>query len=166
MVLCQVLVGLPSWCCCASELLGPVVFLLFLLGLLSQVRSVFLAFPPLVGFAFSLSAVALPQAEAVGFGFCWSPRLSALLTGRCCSFTLDSSSQAWLTGEPSTVFLLLCLPSGCGHPLGSLVSSLTIDRQRRYPLEEFFFCVVASHFVERSWFPYILCLFVRAPSGW
>ena len=45
LVLCQVLVGLPSWCCCASGLLGPVVFLLFLLGHLSQVRSVFFLSP-------------------------------------------------------------------------------------------------------------------------
>ena len=37
------------------------------------------------------------------------------------------------------MFLLLCLPSGCGHPLGSLVSFVTIDRQRRFPLEWFFF---------------------------
>ena len=36
------------------------------------------------------------------------------------------------------MFLLLCLPSGCGHPLGSLVPFVTIDRQRRFPLEEFF----------------------------
>ena len=35
------------------------------------------------------------------------------------------------------MFLLLCLPSGCGHPLGSLVSFVTIDRQRRFPLGEF-----------------------------
>ena len=97
------------------------------------------AFPPLVGFAFRLSAVLLPQAEAVGFGLCWSARLSDLLTSRCCSFTLDSSSLAWLKVEPSTVFLLPCLPSGCGHPLGSLVSSVTIDRLRRFPLEEFSF---------------------------
>ena len=39
------LVGLPSGCCCASGLLGPVVFLLFLLGHLSQVRSVFFLSP-------------------------------------------------------------------------------------------------------------------------
>ena len=45
MVLCQVLVGLPSWCCCASGLLGSVVFLLFLLCHLSQVRSVFFLSP-------------------------------------------------------------------------------------------------------------------------
>ena len=45
MVLCQVLVGLPSWCCCASGLLGPVVFLLFLLCHLSRVRSVFFLSP-------------------------------------------------------------------------------------------------------------------------
>ena len=61
----------------------------------------------------------------------------AFFTGRCCAFNLDSSSLAWLRREPSTVFLLLCLPSGCGHPLGSLVSFVTIDRQRRFPLEEF-----------------------------
>ena len=33
---------------------------------------------------------------------------------------------------------LLCLPSGCGHPLGSLVSFVTIDRQRRFTFGEFF----------------------------
>ena len=33
------------------------------------------------------------------------------------------------------MFLLLCLPSGCGHPLGSIVSFVTIDRERRFPLE-------------------------------
>ena len=115
----------------------------------SSVHDRDMAFPPLVGLAFGLSAVLLPQADAVGFGLCWSARLSDLLTGRCCSFTLDSSSLAWLEREPSTVFLL-CLPSGCGHPLGSLVSSVTIDRQRRFPLEEFFFCAVASHLVVRS----------------
>ena len=82
-----------------------------------------------VGFAFGLRAVPLPQADAVGFGLRWSARLSGLFTGRCCSFNLGSSSLAWLSGEPSTVFLLLCLPSGCGHPLGSLVSFVTIDRQ-------------------------------------
>ena len=38
------------------------------------------------------------------------------------------------------MFILLCLPSGCGHPLGSLVSFVTIDRQRRFLLEEFFLC--------------------------
>ena len=40
LVLCQVLVGLPSWRCCASGLLGPVVLLILMLGHLSQVRSV------------------------------------------------------------------------------------------------------------------------------
>ena len=41
----------------------------------------------------------------------------------------------WLVGEASSVFLLLCLPSGCGHPLGSIVSFVTIDRERRFQLE-------------------------------
>ena len=45
LVLCQVLVGLPSWCCCASGLLGPVVFLVCMLGHLSQVQSVFFLSP-------------------------------------------------------------------------------------------------------------------------
>ena len=37
--------------------------------------------------------------------------------------------------EASPMFLLLCLPSGCGHPFGSIVSFVTIDRERRFPLE-------------------------------
>ena len=138
MVLCQALVGLPLWRCCASGLLGWVTYLRS--GRCSSsVHDRDVAFPTLVGFALRLSAVPLPQADAVGFGLCGSARLSDLLTGWCCSFTLDSSSLAWLKGEPSTVFLLLCLPSGCGHPLGSLVSSVTIGCQRRFPLEEFSF---------------------------
>ena len=103
--------------------------------------------PPADGFAFGLRAVPLPPADAVGFGLRWSARLSDLLQGRCYSFNLGSSSLPWLWGDPSTLFLLLCLPSGCGHPFGSLVSFVTIDRQRRFPLEGFFFWVVASHFV-------------------
>ena len=87
------------------------------------------AFPPLDGFAFGLRAVSMPRADAVGFGLRWSAGLSCLLTGRYCSFNLGFSSLAWLGGETSTVFLLLCLPSGCGHTLGSLVSFVTIDRQ-------------------------------------
>ena len=105
----------------------------------SSVHDRDVAFPPWVGFAFGLRVVPLPQADAVGFGLHWSARLSGLFTGRCCFLNLGSSSLAWLSGEPSTMFLLLCLPSGCGHPLGSLVSFVTIDRQRRFPLEEFSF---------------------------
>ena len=41
LVLCQVLVGLPAWRCCASGFLGPVLFLVFMFGHMSQVRSVF-----------------------------------------------------------------------------------------------------------------------------
>ena len=152
LVLCRVLVGLQSWSCCSSGLRGSVVFLVCRLGHLSLVQSVFFlsprswrCFPYLVGFAFGLRAVPLPPADTVGFGLRWSARLSDLLQGRCCSFTLGSSSLAWLCGDPSTLFLLLRLPSGCGHPLGSLVSFVTIDRQRRFPLEGFFFWVVASH---------------------
>ena len=45
LVLCRVLVGLPSWGCCASGLLDPVVFLVCILGHLSLVRSVFFLSP-------------------------------------------------------------------------------------------------------------------------
>ena len=47
LVLCRVLVGLPSWSCCASGLLGPVVFLVCILGHLSLGRSVFFLSPRL-----------------------------------------------------------------------------------------------------------------------
>ena len=57
---------------------------------------------------------------------------------------LGSSSLTWLWGDPSTLFILLCLPSGCGHPFGSLVFFVTIDHQRRFPLKGFSFWVVAS----------------------
>ena len=40
----------------------------------------------------------------------------------------------WLVWEAPTVFLLHCLPSGCGHPFGSIVSFVTINRERRFPL--------------------------------
>ena len=49
----------------------------------SSVHDRDVAFPPLVGFAFGLRAVSLPQADAVGFGLRWSARLSGLLTVRC-----------------------------------------------------------------------------------
>ena len=49
----------------------------------SSVPDRYVASPPLVGFAFGLSAVPLPQAADVGFGLCGSPRLSSLLRGRC-----------------------------------------------------------------------------------
>ena len=173
LVLCRVLVGMPLGSCCFSGLRGSVLCLVCMLvtclwyGLCSSsVHDCGVAFPTLVGFAFGLRAVPLPPADAVGFGLLWSARLSDLLQGRCCSFNLGSSSLPWLWGDPSTLFLLLCLPSGCGHPFGSLVSFVTIDCQRRFPLEGFFFWVVASHFGVVSSFPYVLCQFVRAPGGW
>ena len=69
LILCQVLVGLPSWGYSASGFLGPVVFLVF----------PFVRGP-------------LPQADAVGCGLRWSGRMPRLLTGRSCSFVLGSSS--------------------------------------------------------------------------
>ena len=63
------------------------------------------------------------------------------------------------------MFLLLCLPSGCGHPLGSIVSFVTIDRTK-VSIGGVFFYDVASHLGVVSSFSYVLCRFVVAPSGW
>ena len=30
--------------------------------------------------------------------------------------------------------MLLCIPSGCGHPLGQKFLLVTLDRERRFPL--------------------------------
>ena len=64
------------------------------------------------------------------------------------------------------MFLLLCLPSGCGHSFESLVSFVTFDRIRRWPLEEFFFCVGTSRVGVRSYFARVLGHLVIAPKGW
>ena len=112
----------------------------------------------------------LPQSAIVTLlSLLWMGLLLALVWSHCLRLTLWASAfvgphgcpafsrvgtapstwvpllWTWLRGEASTVFLLLCLPSRCGHPLGSLVSFVTIDRQRRFPLEGVFFCEVASH---------------------
>ena len=58
LVLCQILVGLPSWGCSASGFLGPAVFLVFTMGspvsgrdcVLPQSAIVTFAFPPFGGF--------------------------------------------------------------------------------------------------------------------
>ena len=95
----------PGTCCFLELSLGsslslPVLtaglrWLRFILGCPPSVASLWrvltwfsvhdhdVAFPPLVGFAFGLIVVPLPQADAVGFGLCWSARLSGLLTGQC-----------------------------------------------------------------------------------
>ena len=126
LVICQVLVGLPSWHCCASGFLDP--------GL--HVRS------PVSG-----RVCVLPQSAIVTLlALLWVGLLLALVRGPCLRLTLWASTcvgpggcpafsrvcpapstwvpllWTWLVGEASTVFLLLCLPSGCGHPLGSIVS--------------------------------------------
>ena len=75
LVICQVLVGLPSWRCCASGFLDPLAILVFTLVPLSQVGSVFFLSPRSwtllsllwVGLLLAFSAGSLPQADAVGF---------------------------------------------------------------------------------------------------
>ena len=60
------------WCCALSACLVTCLWY----GLCScSVHNRDVAFPTLVGFAFSLRAVSLPQADAVGFGLRWSARL-------------------------------------------------------------------------------------------
>ena len=64
LVLCQVLVGLPSWGCSVSGFLGPVVFLVFTMGspvsgrdyVLPHSTIVTFAFPPLVGLTIGFRA--------------------------------------------------------------------------------------------------------------
>ena len=60
----------------------------------------------------------LPQAAAVFFGMRSSWRLSLLLTGCSCSFALGSSSLDLVGVGCFNRSPLLCIPAGCGHPLG------------------------------------------------
>ena len=60
----------------------------------------------------------LPQAATVFFGMRSSWRLSLLLTGCSCSFAQGSSSLDLVGLGGFNRSLLLCIPSGCGHPLG------------------------------------------------
>ena len=65
----------------------------------------------------------------------------------CSTFSrVGADPSTWVTllwpgceGSLPPCYFSSCLPSGCGHPLGSLVSFVTIDRQRRFPLEGFSF---------------------------
>ena len=116
-----------------SPVSGPVC-------VLAQSTIVTLLSLPWLGFAFSVRAVSLPPAASGSFGLRWPARLPPFSR-------VGAAPSTWvpLLWPGCVGFLLLCLPSGCGHPFGSLVSFVTIDRQRRFPLEGFFFWVVASH---------------------
>ena len=130
LVLCQVLVGLPSWGCSASGFLGPAVFLVFPMGSPVSGRDCVLPQSMIVTFAFP------PFGEFDYWPLCGVPCLRLTLCasacvgpGGCPSFSRVGPAPSlwvlllwtWLVWEASTVFLLLCLPSGCGHPLGSIV---------------------------------------------
>ena len=126
LVLCQVLVGLPSWGCSASGFLGPAVFMVFTMGspvssrdcVLPQSAIVTKAFPPSGGFG-SWPSCGVPCLRLV---LCSS---ACVGPGGCPSSQVGPAPShwvpllwTWLVWEASTVFLLLCIPSGCGHPLG------------------------------------------------
>ena len=129
LVLCQVLVGLPSWGCSASGFLGPAVFLVFTMGspfsgrdcVLPQSAIVTFAFPPFGGFDYWPSCGVPSLRLTLCASACVGP-------GGCPSFSQVGPAPSpwvpllwtWLVWEASTVSLL-CLPSGCGHPLGSIV---------------------------------------------
>ena len=131
LVLCQVLVGLPSWGCSASGFLGPSVFLVFTMGspvsgrdcVFLQSAIVTKAFPPPGGFD-SWPSCGVP---CLRLKLCAS---ACVGPGGCPSFSRVGPAPShwvpllwtWFVWEASTVFLLLCIPSGCGHPLGSIVS--------------------------------------------
>ena len=143
LVLCQILVSLPSWGAVPMDSLvlwcsWPSRWVTCLRSGLcsSSVRDHDVAFPPFGGFDFWPS--------------CGVPCLRLTLWASACigpggfpAFSRVGPAPSpwvpllwtWLVWVASTVFLLLCLPSGCGHPLGSIVSFVTIDRERRFPLE-------------------------------
>ena len=102
----------------------------------SSVHDREVAFPPVGGFDFWHSC-GVPCLRLT----LWT--LACVGPGGCPAFSRVSPAPlpwvpllwTWLVWEASTVFLFLCLPSGCGHPLGSIVFFVTIDRERRFPLE-------------------------------
>ena len=100
----------------------------------------------------------LPQSTIVTLlSLLWLGLLLVFVRFHCLRLTLWASACVGPHGcptfsrvgaDPSTWVPLLwpgCegafhrVPLGCGHPLGSLVSFVTIDRQRRFPLEGFSF---------------------------
>ena len=149
LVLCRVLVGLPLGSCCSSGLRGSVLCLVCMLvtclwyGLCSS----------------SATIVALLSLPWLGLllVFVWFLYLRLTLWASACVGPHGFPTFSRVGAAPSTWAPLLC--PGCGgflppcsfssgwcHPFGSLVSFVTIDRQRRFPLEGFFFWVVASYF--------------------
>ena len=72
----------------------------------------------------------------------------------------------WLVWEASPVFIQLPLPSGCGHPFGSISVFCHYRSQTKVSIGGGFLYDVASHLGVVSSFSYVLCRFVGAPSGW
>ena len=142
LVFCQGLVGLPSWGCGASGFLGPALFMVFAMGspvsgqdcVLPQSAIVTKTFPPSGGFG-SWPSCGVPCLRlALCSSACVSP-------GGYPSFSQVGHAPShwvpllwtWLVWEASTVFLLLRIPSGCGHPLGQCLFVI-LDCERRFTL--------------------------------
>ena len=70
--------------------------------------------------------VAIPPSSRIGSA---PSRWVPLLRSRCV-WGLQPFAQIWGALPP----LLLCIPSGCGHPLGQVYLFVTLDRERRITL--------------------------------
>ena len=146
LVFCWVLVGLPSWSCCASGLLGPVVCLVCILGHLSLARSRFFLSPH--------SCHCFPS-----FGWvCFWSSCGSTASGCRCGLRLALVRPA-VRPSPGSVLILPpgflfsglvvrgvfhSVPSplssfGMWSPFGVINVFCHIDRQRRFPLGMFSF---------------------------
>ena len=74
----------------------------------------------------------LPQADAVFFDRVSPGGCPSFYQVGSCAFALGSSSLGLVCVGGFKRWLLLCIPSGCGHPLGQQCLFVTLDRERRF----------------------------------
>ena len=108
----------------------------------------------------------VPQAGAEFFGMHWSWRLSFLLTGWSCSFTLGSSSLDLVGVGGFNRFPSPLYSFGMWSPFGSIVSFCHSWSRTKVYIGGCFFSDIASHFGVVLSYSYVLFRFVRTPSGW
>ena len=123
--------------------LGPAVFMVFAMGSPVSGRDCVLPQSAIVTKTFP------PSGGSGSWPSCGVPCLRLALCSSACispggypSFSQVGPAPShgvpllwiWLVWEASTVFLLLCIPSGCGHPLGQFCLFGTLDRERRFTL--------------------------------
>ena len=108
--------------------------------------------------------VLLPQADAVGFGLCWSALLTSLLMGRCYSFPPDSSSLAWLKGGAFHRVPSPLSSFGMWSPFGVISVFCHYWSPMKVSIGGVFLLCGSLSF--NSAVVVSLCPFVMAPSGW